>query len=64
MKIKVTIKSDGTVVHDVIGQEDSSCITKTAGLEAELGEVVDRDLKPEAQLAPEQPQQNQQFLSI
>jgi Protein of unknown function (DUF2997) len=63
MKIKVTIKSDGTVVHDVIG-EDSSCITKTAGLEAELGEVVDRDLKPEAQLAPEQPQQNQQFLSI
>ncbi len=54
-EIEVFIAPDGTTRVEVRGVTGSACLDLTADLEAALGgEIVDRELTPEAQAALEQ----------
>ncbi|MFN3926264.1 MAG: DUF2997 domain-containing protein [Pseudanabaenaceae cyanobacterium] len=46
-QIEYLIKPDGTIVERVINGDGISCVTKTAMIESELGQVEERELLPE-----------------
>tara|TARA_B100001113_G_scaffold19163_1_gene14185 strand:+ start:407 stop:622 length:216 start_codon:yes stop_codon:yes gene_type:complete len=45
--LKFSIKQDGTVVEEVIGEKSNNCLDLTKIIEEELGTVESRDYKPE-----------------
>lgn len=46
-QIEYLLKPDGTIIERVINGSDSSCMSATSTIEAELGAVIDRELLPE-----------------
>ncbi|NJL98670.1 MAG: DUF2997 domain-containing protein [Synechococcaceae cyanobacterium RM1_1_27] len=48
-KIEYRIGTDGQIHETVLNGEGSSCTLATAGIEAELGTVLQRELLPEYQ---------------
>ena len=45
--LKFSIKQDGTVVEEVIGEKSNNCLDLTKIIEEKLGTVESRDYKPE-----------------
>jgi hypothetical protein len=48
-RIEYRIGKDGKIVETVIGGLGSTCIQATTGLEAELGQVEQREFLPECE---------------
>jgi hypothetical protein len=62
-EIEVTIDRDGNVKLHVQGALGTVCTDLTADLEAAVGEVVSRDLTPEAYDTPQHQQLDQRTQS-
>ena len=45
--LKFSIKQDGTVIEEVIGEKSNNCLDLTKIIEEKLGTVESRDYKPE-----------------
>tara|TARA_B100000287_G_scaffold338060_1_gene324021 strand:+ start:179 stop:394 length:216 start_codon:yes stop_codon:yes gene_type:complete len=45
--LKFSIKQDGTVIEEVIGEKSNNCIDLTKIIEEKLGTVESRNYKPE-----------------
>lgn len=59
-ELRVSIDAQGEVKVEVVGVQGDGCLKLTEGIEGKLGEVLDRQLKPEHyQAATESQQLNQ-----
>lgn len=65
-KIKVTVLPDGNYRLEAENFDNAGCLNKTAGIEALLGQVESREMKPEAQIAVTitEQQSEQQYYSM